>query len=443
MKLNRNTIITISVISIVVLVLIALHFYNKRFQPKYSWSTNYVYNNDQPYGSSIIYELLNSYTEKNFEIIDQENLRDFLNRKTKDSIATYFVLGNHCNYNTDDVKSLKKFVKKGNTVFISLEELPYELINELEVGSNKEEVWEDGYSDEDYYDDYYEEYFDDFYNYNSQKRTTVKANFLDKTLHQNTDYRFFYKYNDEIESKNWKYIDEDFDNGTLSYETLGVINRNKPNFVRIKYGRGQILIHTNPLFFTNIQMLRPSAADYTAKVFSYFPKGPIYWDRNSKLWSVPQENIEGNENETPFSYILKQKSLRWAFYLMWSVVLLFILFNLWRKQKSIPVKFPKTNSTLEFIHTIGELYFTQKDNRKLAIQKMNMFVKKVRTKYYITEKDETKFIEILSKKSDIQISDIQNVFAKYKLIKDSNDELHDDDLIIFYQLLKKFTKNSK
>jgi len=444
MKQNRNTIIVVSAISIVVLGLIALHFYNQRYLPKYNWTTNYVYNNDQPYGTNILYHLLNSYSENNLELIDQENLRDFLNRKTTDSIATYFVIGNHCNYEVDDVKSLKKFVKKGNTVFIALEEIPFNLIDELKVSNGIDTATTTWEEENEFYDEeyYYEEYYYD-YNYNYQRRTTVKANFVATSLSKKPDYRFFYKYNDEIEPKNWKYVDENFDLGTLEYETLGVINRNKPNYIRIQHGRGQILIHTNPMFFSNLQLLRPSAAEYTAKVFSYFPEGPIYWDRNSKLWSVPQETFDGNESDTPFSYILKQKSLRWAFYMIWSLVILFVLFNLWRKQKAIPVKFPKSNSTLEFIHTIGELYFTQKNNRKLALQKMNMFIKKVRTKYYITEKDEDKFMHLLAKKSEIEISHIQNIFAKYHLIKNSSDELQDDDLIIFYQLLKTFTKNSK
>lgn len=420
MKLNKNTIITISVIAIVVLVLTGLHFYNKRFEAKYQWGTNYAYNNDQPFGVNILYQLLNSYAGDDFEIIDQQNLRDFLNSKTTDSIATYFVIGNHCNYDIEDVKSLKKFTKKGNTVFLSLSELPYNFLSEL-----------DG--------DCYHSYYD----YNYQERSSVKANFTDEALKTKPDYRFFYKFKDETTPRNWEYISDGFCDGTMDFETLGVINREKANFIKIKYGRGQILIHSNPLFFTNLHMIRPEAADYAAKVFSYFPEGPIYWDRNSKLWSSPENTHVGNESETPFSYILKQKSLRWAFYMIWVLVILFVLFNLWRKQKAIPVKFPKTNSTLEFIHTIGELYFTQKNNRKLAIQKMNMFIKNVRTKYYITEKDEEKFMQLLAKKSEIPISDIQNIFAKYKIIKNSNDELQDDDLVIFYQLLKKFTKNSK
>lgn len=482
MKLDRNTIVVLSVISIVVLGLTALHFYNKRFEAKYQWGTNYIYDNDQPYGVSILYQLLNSYTDNNFEKIEELNLREFLNTKTKDSIATYFVIGNHCNYDVEDVKSLKKFAKKGNTVFLALEELPYNLIDELGSGtsdiskiiessteSNNEEeidsvyleyfeendsIWDEDYQEdevkeEDYYyydeDFYYEDYYyEDYYDYDSQKRIAVKANFIDSSLKVNTNYRFVNRYKDENIAINWKYFRDDFVDGALDHEKLGVINRNKSNFIRIKYGRGQILIHSNPVFFTNYHLLKPEAADYAAKVFSYFPEGPIYWDRNSKLWSVTQSNSSsGNDAETPFSYILKQKSLKWAFYMVWTLVILFVMFNLWRKQRAIPVKFPKSNSTLEFIHTIGELYFTQKNNRKLAIQKMNMFVKSVRTKYYITEKDEEKFIQILSKKSEIAAADIQNIFAKYKIIKNSNDELHDDDLVIFYQLLKKFTKNSK
>lgn len=417
--MNKNTKIGIAALLVFGFIILAIYLNNRRYIAKYSWGQNYVYNNDQPYGTKILYDLLESYTDDRLELIDEQNVRKFLNDRSNVSPATYFVIGNHCNYEMDDVIAIKNFARKGNTVFIALEEMPYTFLEEIHNDC----------------------YFEQYYNTQYYKKN-ISVHLTDSTSRISKPYKFHYKYNGEKEKFFWQFFSEDFCDKSLRLETLGTFRENQANFIRFKLGKGEVLLHSSPLFFTNLHLIRPDGREYTEQVLSELPDGPIYWDRNSKLWSITSD-FDGNSKESPFSYILQQRAFQWAFYILWGAVFLFLLFNLWRKQREIPVKFAKTNSTLEFIQTIGELYFAQKNNQKLGIQKMDLFVKSVRSRYHIQEKTESKFIVLLSKKSEVPIEQIENIFAKYKQIKDRKMEVSDEELINFYKSLESFNKKSK
>ncbi len=417
--MTRNTKITLGVLLLFGLIILALYLNNRRYMPKYSWGQNYVYTNDQPYGTKILYKLLESYTDGGLELIDEENVRSFLNDRDTVTPASYIVIGNHCNYETDDVIALKNFARKGNTVFIALEDMPYTFLEEI-----------------------HDDCFSEWYQNTSSYHKNISANFTDSTLRSKVPYKFFYKSNDIKTTYYWQYFDDNFCDGKVRTETLGIFRPGEANFISFKLGKGKIVLHSTPLMFTNLHLIRPDAKAYTEKVLSYLPEGPIYWDRNSKLWSITND-YSSNKEQSPFSYILKQRAFKWAFYILWIAVFIFLVFNLWRKQREIPVKFAKSNSTLEFIHTIGELYFSQKDNKNLALQKMDLFLKSLRSRYNIPEKDEEKFIVLLAKKSEVPLEQIQNIFTKYKHIKDQSTEVSDEELISFYKSLESFNKNSK
>lgn len=411
MKQNKNTKIVLVVIVVLMLLYVGFIQYQKQFRSKYSWHTNYVYDNKQPYGTHILYQLLKNYSNNNTTLIEDQNLRDFLNENETITNANYFVIGKHCNYNEDDIVNLKQFVRRGNTAFIALEELSYDLLYSSLSSCTMQQY----------------EYF-----YNPSGRLSVSFN---DTLIQN--YVFRYKYNDKPTDYYWKYFETEYCS-TEEVKILSTINNRKPNFIKINYGKGKFLVHANPELFTNLYLIEPVYAAHSEEVFSNLNDGPIYWDRNSKLWSISgHNNTNGNEGNTPFDYILRQPALKWAYYLMWSLVILFVLFNLWRKQKAIPVKFPKKNTTLEFVHSIGELYFKNKDNKKLAIQKMNLFVKKARNRYNITENNEERFITLLAKKANIEQQKIEQIFNYYHIIENQKENISDEDLIKFYSLLKK------
>ena len=123
--------------------------------------------------------------------------------------------------------------------------------------------------------------------------------------------------------------------------------------------------------------------------------------------------------------------------------LLYLIFRAKRKQRIIPVIAPNTNSSMEFISTIGSLYFLQNDHKKLCIQKMKLFLAYLRERYFLSTKDlDDSFIEKVVAKSEIPKEVVQKILLYYKNIESSS-FVSEKTLIEFHLEMDKFYKNCK
>jgi hypothetical protein len=86
---------------------------------------------------------------------------------------------------------------------------------------------------------------------------------------------------------------------------------------------------------------------------------------------------------TPLRFILTHAPLQWAYYITVLSVLLFMIFEAKRKQRIIPVIRPLGNTTLEFIRTIGSLYFQRQDHKNVAEKKIHYLMDLIRSHYWI------------------------------------------------------------
>jgi hypothetical protein len=129
------------------------------------------------------------------------------------------------------------------------------------------------------------------------------------------------------------------------------------------------------------------------------------------------------EVATPLRFILTNEPLRWAYYISIITLLLFMLFEAKRKQRIIPIIKPLTNTTLEFIATIGNLYYQRGDHKNIAEKKIQFFFDQVRAHYLmnVQQRDEG-FVAVLAKKSGTPektvrdlISIINHVLTKEKI----------------------------
>lgn len=423
-KLNRD--IKIGLILVVVLAaLVTLFYFLFRDDQKYKWDENYSYNNDQPYGADMLYSFLEDKATT-LELIEKETVSKFLKRKEAENPQknnTYFIIGDNLDFAARDYETLYDFMQKGNSVMIVSSQLDAKLIEQINSfchNENKYLGWN---------------------NLNQTYLFSLKANFESEALKTRRGYTFFYEYLSERQEHIYSYFGSSFCRDQ-NYETLGEIHPDKVNYIKIKVGEGQLLLHSNPIFFSNRHLIRKDGFDYAGKVFSYLPKGKIYWDKHNKPIKVKKPAMEGNEDDTPFTYILKQRGFRWAFYLIYVSVILFLIFNLYRKQRQIPVLFQNKNTSLEFIKNVGTLYFENKDNKKLADKIMLHFMNEIRLKYYISDKNREVIIEKLALKTKVDARIIENIFKAYAYIEKQS-ELSDDALIKFYKKIEKFHKTIK
>ena len=120
---------------------------------------------------------------------------------------------------------------------------------------------------------------------------------------------------------------------------------------------------------------------------------------------------------------------------------LFILFMGKRKQRIIPVIEPVRNTTLDFVQTIGRLYFNRHDNKNLAIKKITFFMDYLRNRFFIRNADDAGLINQLSLKSGISEIELQSLFNTINHARNCK-VLSDHDLMILNNKIDEFYKNT-
>ncbi|MBP6663234.1 MAG: hypothetical protein KA172_09130 [Paludibacter sp.] len=205
-----------------------------------------------------------------------------------------------------------------------------------------------------------------------------------------------------------------------------------PNFLKIKYGKGYVFIHNQPQVFTNHALLsEQSSAGYVAHLLSYIPKDrPV-------VWFVQGQTLNPNapKNETGLSVVFRYPALRAVWLLLVYGLLLYIFFNSKRRQRIVPVIKPLRNTTVEFVQTIGNLYYQQGNTANVIDKKIVFFLDRIRTGYFIdTSKLDERFAEKLKSKSEkdieliTEIIDFINEFRKNKTAE-KKDLIHINKLI--------------
>ncbi len=186
---------------------------------------------------------------------------------------------------------------------------------------------------------------------------------------------------------------------------------NKPVTLRIPWGKGYFILNTTPLAFTNNYFLSDQNFDFATKTLSFLPKGVTWWTsyyQNGKM-----------EPQSPLRYILSKEALQWAYYVGITGLLLFIFFEGKRRQRIIPIVNPLTNTTLEFVQTIGNMYLYANNHKAIAEQKIIYFLDQARTKHFLKTESGDAFVEQLAKKSGNDLQQTQKLFALIKVIQNT------------------------
>ncbi|HET6559267.1 MAG TPA: DUF4350 domain-containing protein [Prolixibacteraceae bacterium] len=188
---------------------------------------------------------------------------------------------------------------------------------------------------------------------------------------------------------------------TLNSMVLGTDRLGKVNFISTTHGAGKVYIHTQPMVFTNYHLLYGNTA-YASKVLSYLPVQKTVWDSYYK----PDRLI----NTSPMRYILSQVSLQSAYYLLLLTLLLYLMVESKRRQRVIPIVKPLENRSLEFVKTVGGLYFKQRNNADMARKKSIFFKEFLRERYFITNVSATRgCIELVSVKSGVDAGLVKQI----------------------------------
>ncbi|GAB5564995.1 MAG: DUF4350 domain-containing protein [Winogradskyella sp.] len=214
----------------------------------------------------------------------------------------------------------------------------------------------------------------------------------------------------------------------LGYQKFGV--NSHANFIKTPWGKGHFYLHTQPVTFTNYNLLKKNNQKYAAAVMSYLGDKTIHFDsRNKSRKSL---------SNSPLRFILSQPALRWAWYLVLITTLIFMIFNAKRKQRVVKVIKPLENTTVDFAKTIGNLYYETKDHDNLINKKITYFLEYIRRVYYLdTQVLDEKFVKNLSLKSGKNEKDIKALINQIAYLK-SKSFCYEDDLLKLNKAIEDF-----
>lgn len=415
-------------VAILLMTLFFAYFFGGAKQPV-NWREDYKETNTGPFGTYLSLKLLEEYFPKNEVTILKDSIPAVLEKE--ENPANYVFIGGNMYMDSLAEDALLKFVEKGNKAFIASKSPPIDLMSFVFVDYCGDYYW-DNYST-----------FEDSSAYFNLKHPDLSLG--DSLLHLMFENEF------DTTIYRWHHFpDYLFCEENEPLVKLGSMDNNLVNFMKVDYGQGSFYFHTNPILYTNSVLRREDGFEYAHRSFAHLQEGETYWDQRSRIWFFenPNDNLFGGkktfESEGPLKYILAQPSLAWAWYLSLALGLLYLLFRAKRQQRVIPVTEPNRNTSLEFISTVGRMYFVQNDHRKLAQNKAKLFLAFVRDNYKIPTKTlNQQFVQTLANKAEVAPDLVQKIVETQQVMNLPGGLFTEMMLIDFHQKLEQFYKNCK
>lgn len=399
---------SLKIFYIVATTLLVIYLVAEYNRPKaINWQPTLSYEDKIPFGTYILYHEIN----KLFPGAEMQSTNNtFYDQFHNDSTiakSDYFIIAKGVSLSKLDYSEMVGYMKQGNSVFIATDTYPQtgmkgSLLGDtlkLEVNSSN---------------------FIDFFEKNKHE-----LNFTNPKLRKEGGYRF----DRGIGSQYFSSFD------TTRATVLCKNEKGQATLLKYEFGKGNLFLCANPELFTNYSLLDGNGADYVAKALSYMPVMPlIYWDH--------LQNGDIPEDESPMRVFFSYPSLSWAYYIALFGMVIFVFFEMKRRQRVIPIIEPLANSTVDFVNVVGRVYYEQRNNTNIAQKKILYFLEHLRTTYYLkTNRLDKEFIEKLSNKTGVDYAFAEELVTHILYIADQR--VTDHDLIKLNQLIEQFYIKSR
>ena len=361
-----------------------------------------LWRNDKiPYGTYYTYNNLQYlFTHADIETNDQSP-KTFYEHENS---SAYIIIGHSVRPDENELKAILNHAIAGNHVFISAMDISENLLDSFKLKVSKT----------------YPDYFHD----------SLTVSVLDPI---------------SDDSLKFTYPGARLDNyfTQMDSSVTNILGRSKngyANFVKFTYqGGGTVMIHLAPGALTNFFLLHKQNKKYYDLVLSPIPDTVenVIWD------DYYRHHMDGNDygSKSAFSKLatfLQNDVLRWAF---WLTILLFsiiYLFESKRKQRIIPSLKKLNNTSLDFVKTIGRLYYQRKDNKNLASKISTHFLGHVRTTYNMsTSQLDEDFANRLAFKSGYPVTLVKEVIGAIGKMEESY-VITDEELLLFSDKIDTF-----
>jgi hypothetical protein len=366
---------------------------------QFDWRVTFHPDDKNPFGGYVLNEMMNDIFDR--DGINHSNFTMYEMLDTLKSPVNIFSVSSQFSPGEEDKIALLKNVERGADVFIAADEFSMNFLDTV-----KAQV-------ADYFID---NAFDALFNREDTSTVTFK------NPHLSSD-EYYYPRNNIHNYFN------DFD--TTKTTVIAINDLKLPVLIRMKWGKGNIYLCTLPLAYSNAYLLMSNNYQFAEQTLSYLPKEPIEWTRYYHLGR--------QEIQSPLRFILTHEPLSWAYYLTIASLLLFMIFEAKRRQRIIPVIKPLENTSLQFVSTIGNLYYQNGDHRNIVDKKVNFLLERIRTRFYMQTKDiDDNFITTLARKSGHPESEVRALFSLIKTLQ-QKPRVTTNELIELNFKIEKFT----
>ncbi|WP_233195789.1 DUF4350 domain-containing protein [Aquimarina sp. MAR_2010_214] len=394
---------------IIIIAAIGLLTYLEASEPEpVNWYPSYAKTDKIPLGSFVSYNLIKeSFGTKQVQDINQPPY-EFL--KDNDSVlGTYFFINGSINFDKNELNTILKWVENGNTLFVSAKTIENRLLDTLNIETG---------------------------NLISINEISTKP--LVELVNTELKAKSPFLYDRDIYNPHFNELD------TVNTTILGIsqlyndtlkIKDPKVNYIQQSFGKGKILLHTFPEAFGNYFMLKDKNYQYTQNLLAYInPNQKILWDNYYKSGKTFYTS--------PLFLLLNNRYLKWAYYFVLIGVVLFVIFEGKRKQRSIPIIEPLKNQTLSFTKTISGMYFEKGKHKEIATKQNLLFLDYVRNVLRIptNELNEKTIIDIAAR-SNNSIEDTKILFKYFEELN-KKVKIEKEELIQLYELINVFKSQS-
>lgn len=313
-----------------------------------------------------------------------------------DSSSVYFCVSRNLFLGEKDVDAILNFVYNGNSAFFATSNFDSLLLNRIfcEVDSAAS-----------------------FTGYRAGEYEQTSVRLMEGINADKDSFGYFYR-----PFRSYFSVMNDRYSRVIGYNALG-----EPNCIVFFWGKGKLFLHTDPRVFSNYFLLTQNNNKYMQRLMQVQGQDPqhVFWDDYYN--KINSRRSQGNSSS--LSEIFKYPPLQTAFWLLLSMLLLYILFEGKRRQRMIREIKPNENSSVAFTETIARLYLQKHDNKNIADKMITYFYEFIRNNYFLNANTGNKdFIIALSKKSGVSE---EMTIALFNAISQANKSSTIDD----FQLL--------
>jgi len=383
----------VAISAVFVIVYVVAQYY----KPKpVDWTATYIKEDKIPFGLYILYNEIGSLFPNTVVRSTKEPVYNTL-KDVNYSNSNYLLIAGGLELDKQDYKQLELYLKNGNDVFVATFDLGKVLEKQLKI---KTDVV-----------------------YGIAENKSVPIYFVNPRLRTPQPYKFDKGLGDQYFSK--------FDSARAT--VLGKNQKGQANFIRYSYGKGNLYVLPNPQLLTNYSLIRAEGADYAAKALSYLnPRPTLIWDERYTKGST--------EDASLLRVIFKNDKLRWAYYTALISLLVFVLFEIKRRQRIIPIIEPLKNSSVDFVKVVGSVYYEQRNNTDISHKKINYLLEFVRSNYRLkTQELDDEFKASLVQKTGLTIEAVNPMVQLMNEILIAN-KVTDQQLISLNKSIEHFYK---